>query len=65
MPPTPIGVEAVKSGSLVLLAYGVIEYDDVFGEHRRTDYRMFHTNHWPLIGGNSGMRFAGKGNSDT
>jgi hypothetical protein len=62
---TPLGVEAVKSGSYVFLAYGTIEYEDAFGEPRHTHYRMFHTNHWPLIGGTGGMRFAGRGNSDT
>jgi hypothetical protein len=62
---TPVGASTLLSASFVILAYGTIEYEDVFGEPRRTDYRMFHTNQWPLIGGRGGMRFSGKGNRDT
>lgn len=60
----PAAIAGIKAGTLVLVAYGVIEYKDVFGGQRKTEYRFFHTNHWPPDGGNCGMRFVGEGNRD-
>jgi hypothetical protein len=59
-----LGVHDIRAGTWALMLYGKILYEDGFGNSRMTEYRLYHTNHWPLDDGEGPMRFTTRGNRD-
>jgi hypothetical protein len=61
---TPLVLDEINHGEVGMMCYGKVIYDDVFGVEHFTEYRFFQTNFWPPNGGNTAMRYAGRGNRD-
>ncbi|WP_322414179.1 hypothetical protein [Mesorhizobium huakuii] len=59
---TPAEIAEVKAGTMLLYLYGRIEYDDIFGWRRYTNYRLSFGYSWPPYGSIS-LNFSQRGNT--
>lgn len=58
---TPAEIADVVAGRKLLYLYGRIEYDDIFGRRRFTNYRLSFSHSWPPYGSIS-LNFSQRGN---